>query len=389
MKRMSLRRILCVVMMLSFLSTLRQLYNGRKWQNNLVVIEDGLAAKRHSLGNVLQKGTEANRIHIEETVVLDPKSSSLFSKYGLSDLKMLKPLDIPRPKFNILTAPNITRGIPKWLANHEITLSMVIAIKSNYKSYAQRLAIRDSWGGIGYINGARMHVVFVLALPKTPEDDEFVKLESLKFGDILQVDIEENYRNVGLKVMASMQWVCDNFPDHWLYFSADEDIVPDFATMFSNLRTLLEEAVQIGSVEKNLPMYCAFGFDEFPGVLRTGKWTVSHEEYPNEFYPSICLGGFYGLTVKLTRAIYNASRHYPFFRHDDVFLTGFMRYAVCDSAGDELNFNRSDPFCAISKIRNSNFEHVPIDSRTFMKRWDANQEKLIKGGAKIVRKPAR
>lgn len=73
-------------------------------------------------------------------------------------------------------------------------MSIVAAIKSDYRRYEERQAIRESWGAMRYFNGMRIHVVFVVALPDAQTEVRAMKAESIKFEDILQVSMEETYR---------------------------------------------------------------------------------------------------------------------------------------------------------------------------------------------------
>lgn len=71
---------------------------------------------------------------------------------------------------------------------------MVTAIKSDYRRNQERQAIRESWGAIRVLNSMRIHVVFVIALADTKEGEDSLKAESAKYGDLLQVSMNETYR---------------------------------------------------------------------------------------------------------------------------------------------------------------------------------------------------
>lgn len=183
-----------------------------------------------------------------------------------------------------------------------------------------------------------------------------------------------------------MQWVGENFSDDWIYFSADDDVIPNLETLFAKMQYLFNRAKKRGNMLDNLPIHCAYRLIRESRVNRKGKWIVDISEYPYKRYPSSCLGAFYGLSVKLAKAVFNASRHYPYFRHDDIYLTGFMRLVVCDSTDNEFQFDRLDPFCAISKLPSSNFQHVHVKPQEYRKLWDKNEKWLRIDRAKICRR---
>ncbi|XP_039273217.2 beta-1,3-galactosyltransferase bre-2-like isoform X2 [Styela clava] len=150
-----------------------------------------------------------------ETTITHPMTS--FKQFGLEEISLLKRMDTQRPFFNILMEPwkmlctNNTKNLTdsRW--------SMIVAVKTGYDRIVQRDRIRKTWPSNTFLNGVCLDVIFVVANTSTAEENLNLRKEESVHGDILQVELEETYRNIGLKALASMQWTADNFPnDVWI-----------------------------------------------------------------------------------------------------------------------------------------------------------------------------
>ena len=68
----------------------------------------------------------------------------------------------------------------------------MIFIKSVPENFVYRKVIRQTWGSIAYVEGARFYRVFVIG--KSQEKAQtLVEKEQAAFHDILQIDLEDKY----------------------------------------------------------------------------------------------------------------------------------------------------------------------------------------------------
>nr|XP_039273216.1 beta-1,3-galactosyltransferase 5-like isoform X1 [Styela clava] len=175
-----------------------------------------------------------------------------FKQFGLEEISLLKRMDTQRPLFNILMEPwkmlctNNTKNLTdsRW--------SMIVAVKTGYDRIVQRDRIRKTWPSNTFLNGVCLYVIFVVANTTTAEENFNLRKEESVHGDILQVELEETYRNIGLKALASMQWTADNFPSNWIYSSADDDMLPDFHRLYENIEKLMSEEKSFTKNSSNL-----------------------------------------------------------------------------------------------------------------------------------------
>ena len=74
----------------------------------------------------------------------------------------------------------------------DIRVSMVIFIKSRATSFLQRKIARWTWAGFEFIDGLRLEAIFILGNAKENIQSR-IQSENETYGDILQVEIADNY----------------------------------------------------------------------------------------------------------------------------------------------------------------------------------------------------
>ena len=62
--------------------------------------------------------------------------------------------------------------------------------------------------------------------------------------------------------------------------------------------------------------------------FREGKWFVSHDLYPYDYYPDYCYGPFYALSFSNLFKIVHNIENVPYFDIEDVYLTGLVAEKV-------------------------------------------------------------
>jgi len=59
-------------------------------------------------------------------------------------------------------------------------------------------------------------------------------------------------------------------------------------------------------------------------VLRTWKWAVERETWPDEYFPNFCSGVAYIMSTDVAVLLHRASYNVPFLWLEDVYLTGVV-----------------------------------------------------------------
>ncbi|UJR35328.1 hypothetical protein I4U23_028089 [Adineta vaga] len=196
--------------------------------------------------------------------------------------------------------------------------TLLLAILSRASNVHIREAIRQTWGAIKVYNNIEIRVSFIVGV-----DDGMLKqieLEQAIYHDVIQVNLPENYPFVSYKELAALCWSRYFCSEIQYIFKADEDIHLNIPLLTS----LVAEYMKNESLP-NTPLIFGW-FRHKSRVDRTGRYTVTEEEYPGFYYPPYTFGIGY-LVTKAGRdnLCINAQRPHPVTRVGDAYITGILR----------------------------------------------------------------
>ncbi|EZA56538.1 hypothetical protein DMN91_001866 [Ooceraea biroi] len=142
--------------------------------------------------------------------------------------------------------------------------------------------------------------------------------ESRRFGDILQGDFLDTYRNLTRKHLMGLRWAVSNCRSVRYIMKMDDDIVVNLYGVLDKLHTVEENSLA-GYVLKNMA----------PVREPANKWYVSRAEYTGSVYPAFVSGWLYVTRPRVaSRLIDHAESSSKHFWIDDVFVTGILRQAL-------------------------------------------------------------
>lgn len=72
--------------------------------------------------------------------------------------------------------------------------SMLTIVKSKFENRDRRKTIRQTWGGIKYLDGVRLETIFLLGATVNEDQQREIVKENQLFGDLLQVDMTDSYK---------------------------------------------------------------------------------------------------------------------------------------------------------------------------------------------------
>lgn len=204
-------------------------------------------------------------------------------------------------------------------------------VKSSAHSFYRREMLRRSWGSLRLAQDIRFETVFVIGNSNSSVTAAKLIEENQKYGDILQFDGPDNYKNIALKTLSGMEWISKNLPDDWLYSSMDDD----FMIHVMKARDVINEAWKQATDERwgEFPILCMYrrGEDEIPvrdpkGIYK--KWYINETIYKWHVFPAYCHGGMYTTSVRVSNDLYEISRVFPDLYLDDVWITGILRHKM-------------------------------------------------------------
>ena len=218
----------------------------------------------------------------------------------------------------LLDNPNICRRSAS-------QLQYIVYVHSSPQNAERRLLLRSTWLNASLYGGPNaMAKVFLLGRSGLKSVNEQVKVEAKTYGDILQGDFVDTYRNLTLKALMGLKWLSVHCPGVKFALKADDDT-------FVNIFRMLDE-LKAHDRQKKL-ILCPLWADNAMPILRDPtscrKWCVKNDEFPGRSsYPRYCAGLAFVLTGDLIPMLHNYSRITPFFWIDDVYVTGLLPIKV-------------------------------------------------------------
>lgn len=191
--------------------------------------------------------------------------------------------------------------------------SVLIGVISGTHNFEARAAIRDTWGGTALKMG--FDVVFLLGKTSDQELQRKVFAEHNSYGDIVQGDFVDCYRNLTYKTVMLMRWAREKCSDANFVLKIDDDMllgVWDFAVVVNGL------------VGVKRSMWGNLNSDPRPNRYVSQKWYVSRQEYAPDTYPPFLSGTAYLISGDSIATLEELTHDECFFPLEDIYLTAIV-----------------------------------------------------------------
>ncbi|TVU44517.1 hypothetical protein EJB05_03961, partial [Eragrostis curvula] len=169
-------------------------------------------------------------------------------------------------------------------------VELFIGIISAANHFAERMAVRKSWM-ISTRRSSNVVARFFVALNTKKDVNEELKKEAEYFGDIVIVPFMDSYDLVVLKTIAIAEYGVRVVPAKYI-MKCDDDT-------FVRLDSVLD---QVKKVQSGKSMYVG-NINYYHRPLRSGKWAVTYEEWPEEVYPPYANGPGYVISSDIAQYI--------------------------------------------------------------------------------------
>lgn len=200
--------------------------------------------------------------------------------------------------------------------------TLLVLVHSAAAHFAERDVIRSTWGasGTGWPSKVTLRVVFMLA--RTPEDpalEDRMERENRRYGDTVQGNFVDSYRNLTYKHVMALRWASTRCGSVAMVLKMDDDI---FVHVFQ-LAAILDKVAAAASLKPNV-LFC-YVQKQMPISRSVGsKWKVAESEYPGSFFEDYCSGWAYLADMAAVRAMATEAQYRPYFWVDDVHVTGTL-----------------------------------------------------------------
>ncbi|CAN6165474.1 unnamed protein product [Urochloa humidicola] len=169
-------------------------------------------------------------------------------------------------------------------------VELFIGILSAASHFAERMAVRKSW--MMYTRKSSNIVArFFVALNGKKEVNAELKKEAEFFRDIVIVPFIDSYDLVVLKTVAIAEYGVRVVPAKYVMKCDDDTFVRIDSVLDQVKKVRSDRSVYVGSI------------NYFHRPLRSGKWAVTYEEWPEEVYPNYANGPGYVISSDIARYI--------------------------------------------------------------------------------------
>ncbi|XP_057376818.1 beta-1,3-galactosyltransferase 2-like [Daphnia carinata] len=248
-----------------------------------------------------------------------------YTRYNVARLGML-PLDgiePLKPEFgpviNDVLSFQYPLTVPPCQDVTGVNRTVFLAIISGAGNFERRNTSRHLWpkhlkaeqdkGLMGVVG-----IAFVVGKPDKVETQNRIEEESQKYGDIIQIEMVDTYRNLSLKVAGLFNWLhTRNCSKVDFLFKVDDDV-------YVNVRNLVQFVQSQPRHDANLTIFGNSAGNLWPA--RGGKWGLTYEEWPWGDYPRYFFGPgvlFPGNTIVPMLASFQTT---PMLHIDDLYYSG-------------------------------------------------------------------
>ncbi|XP_010460214.1 PREDICTED: hydroxyproline O-galactosyltransferase GALT4-like [Camelina sativa] len=212
----------------------------------------------------------------------------------------------------------------------EKPVELFIGILSAGNHFAERMAVRKSWMQQKLVRSSKVVARFFVALHARKEVNVDLKKEAEYFGDIVIVPYMDHYDLVVLKTVAICEYGVNTVAAKYVMKCDDDTFVRVDAVIQEAEKVKGRESLYIGNIN----------FYHKP--LRTGKWAVTFEEWPEEYYPPYANGPGYILSYDIAKFIVDdfEQKKLRLFKMEDVSMGMWVE-----------KFNKTRPVAVVHSLK--------------------------------------
>ncbi|EDW73548.2 uncharacterized protein Dwil_GK16591 [Drosophila willistoni] len=222
-------------------------------------------------------------------------------------------------------------------------IKALILVHTAPRNVEKRSIIRQTWGG-PIIEKSPVRVVFLLgALPPEEQSVQWdLTQENNLYGDMVQGNFQDAYRNMTYKHVMALKWFHNNCPQAKLLIKVDDDVYvhtpqllkyltePTAATSTTAATLIQSSTTPTASSLRSLLgqqhdlLFCRPLVGSRVKRSYRSKWRVSFSEYSEHYYPPYCPGFAIIYSPDVVFRLYKAAQRSNYFWIDDVHITGIM-----------------------------------------------------------------
>lgn len=193
---------------------------------------------------------------------------------------------------------------------------LLIYIHSSPGNVRRRQMLRQTWCDPVILNRFQAKVVFVMGAVGSEKTMNNIRMESEMYGDILQEDYVDSYRNLTYKGISALKWTSHYCENATYILKTDDDIMVHLFKVIDILKSKKHGDTNAIMCNQWTRMK----------VLRdkNSKWYIPKELFEPEYFPPYCSGSAFILTSDAATKMHSVAKYVPFFWVDDYYITGML-----------------------------------------------------------------
>ncbi|SPP81457.1 beta-1,3-galactosyltransferase 5-like [Drosophila guanche] len=212
----------------------------------------------------------------------------------------------------------------------------LIVVHTAPSNHEKRSVIRETWGGVNAIDGSPLRLIFALGSISNSSLETAIVEEQAQYGDLLQGNFVDTYSNITYKHVMALKWFNSHCNNAQFLLKVDDDIFVNTRVLVQNLNEVKRSNERLDHLlqQRRELLLCSKVIDD--RVIRSyrSKWRVSFREYSGSHYPDFCPGFTVLYSPDVAKKLYAEAQRSPYFRLDDVHITGILSKRLHISISD-------------------------------------------------------
>ncbi|XP_063880296.1 beta-1,3-galactosyltransferase 5-like isoform X4 [Scylla paramamosain] len=246
-----------------------------------------------------------------------------------------------RPKVNLIPEQVQWRHDPDHLCRTADPPPLAVALVVTAVAHdSRRNFIRDTWGRAAWYPHTLIKTVFVVGATQDKAQQQMLEEEVRTHGDIIQYNFIDSYANLTYKTLSLLTWGITRCPEVQFLAKIDDDVLVNPFHLKVFLQDILQHPPVPKGIQPNDELFQAppntnpaekhiYGrYDAQPYPLRTTKWAVSLDEYPENVFPPFVHGPAYLVGRAAARELLRVAPYVPLIKLEDVYTTGLVAHAA-------------------------------------------------------------
>ncbi|XP_071087835.1 lactosylceramide 1,3-N-acetyl-beta-D-glucosaminyltransferase-like isoform X2 [Haliotis cracherodii] len=198
-------------------------------------------------------------------------------------------------------------------------VDILIYFNSACDNFQRRRILRETWANRNVFKDITVRAIFILGLPSKRDTQLRLNNENTVYGDLVQGDFTDSFRNLTYKALTAIKWINDNCAQARYVIKSDDD-------MFVNMFMVVEDFLPM-ICKKQRTVVCHYKKHGTSVIIRNpkDKWYVPPDVLPDKTtFPDFCSGYVVIMTTDSIPLLYESSFQAPLISIDDVYMFGVL-----------------------------------------------------------------